>query len=108
LAYLTLDIAVLWVCFRAFGSTPPITALILGYQIGYLANLIPVPGGIGPLDGGLIGALVLYGIHGTVATTAVLVYHAIALWVPTLFGTIAFLMLRRSLDEPISLRPVRR
>jgi uncharacterized membrane protein YbhN (UPF0104 family) len=42
----------------------------------------PVPGGIGVLDGSLVGMLVLYGVAGTVATAATLVYHAISLWVP--------------------------
>src|SRR5437588_4125392 len=51
-AYLLCDIAVLWVCFRALGHTPPVASVVLAYQIGYLANIVPVPGGIGVLDGG--------------------------------------------------------
>jgi len=37
----------------------------------------------------------------------VLVYHAIVLWLPTLLGTIAFLRLRRTIHEPLVLRPPR-
>jgi uncharacterized membrane protein YbhN (UPF0104 family) len=74
---------------------------VLGYQIGYIANAVPVPGGIGALDGGLIGALVLYGVNATAATTAVLVYHAIWLLVPLVIGTVAFLLERPHLDEPL-------
>jgi uncharacterized membrane protein YbhN (UPF0104 family) len=107
-AYLWCDIAVLWICFRAFGpATPPLGALILGYQIGYLTNILPVPGGIGVLDGGIVGALVVYGVDPAAAAAAVLLYHAIVLLVPTLLGTIAFLRLRPTLHEPIQLRPER-
>jgi uncharacterized membrane protein YbhN (UPF0104 family) len=107
LAYLWADIAVLWVAFRAFGGGPPLGALVLAYQIGYLADMLPVPGGIGVLDGGIAGALILYGIAPGPAAAAVLVYHAIVLWIPTLLGTISFLRLRRTLHEPVQLRPER-
>ncbi|MCW2984614.1 MAG: flippase-like protein [Conexibacter sp.] len=106
--YLWFDIAMLWVSFRAFGDAPPVGALTLAFLIGYLGNVIPVPGGIGALDGGLTGALVLYGADPASAAAAVLVYHAIVLWVPTLLGTLAFLRLRPTLADPIVLRPERR
>ena len=41
------------------------------------------------------------------ATAATLVYHAIALWIPGMWGTIAFLLLRRSRGQPLRLRPPR-
>ena len=102
--YLWFDIAVLYACFAAAGQTPPVAPLVLAYQIGYLSNFIPVPGGIGVLDGSLIGMLVLYGVGGTVATAATLVYHAIALWVPAVWGTIAFVVLQKTKKQPIVLR----
>jgi uncharacterized membrane protein YbhN (UPF0104 family) len=98
-AYLLCDIAVLWACLRAVGVNPPILALVLGYQIGYLANVIPVPGGIGVLEGGLLAALVLYHLPVTQTAAAVILYHAIALWVPTIGGTIGFARLRRSIAQ---------
>jgi uncharacterized membrane protein YbhN (UPF0104 family) len=97
--YLMFDIAVLWACLRAVGETPPLMALILAYQIGYLANLIPIPGGLAVLEGGLLGALLLYGIPAAPAAAAVILYHAIALWIPTLGGTAAFVRLRRSVAD---------
>jgi uncharacterized protein (TIRG00374 family) len=106
-AYLWCDIAMLWVAFRAFGQAPPVGALTLAFLIGYLGNIVPVPGGIGALDGGLTGALILYGAAPAAAAAAVLVYHAIVLWVPTLLGTVAFLRLRRTIDEPLALGPPR-
>ncbi len=92
--YLMFDIAVLWACMRAVGAHPPILALLAGYQIGYLANLVPIPGGLGVLDGGLLAALVLYGISPARAAAAVVLYHAIALWLPTVGGTVGFVRLR--------------
>jgi uncharacterized membrane protein YbhN (UPF0104 family) len=105
--YLWFDIAVLWVCFRALGKTPPIADLVLAYQIGYLSNLIPIPGGIGVLDGSLVGMFVLYGVNDTLATSATIVYHAISLWIPATWGTVAFLLLRRSRNQPVNWRPER-
>jgi uncharacterized membrane protein YbhN (UPF0104 family) len=105
IAYLWCDIAMLWVCFRALGHAPPVAALTLAFLIGYLGNVIPVPGGIGALDGGLAGALILYGAAPATAGAAVLAYHALVLWIPTLLGTLAFLRLRSTLDEPIALSP---
>jgi uncharacterized membrane protein YbhN (UPF0104 family) len=99
IGYLMFDIAVLWACLRAVGETPPLMALILAYQIGYLANLVPIPGGLGVLEGGLLGALLLYGIPAAPAAAAVILYHAIALWIPTVGGTAAFARLRKSVAD---------
>jgi uncharacterized membrane protein YbhN (UPF0104 family) len=104
IGYLWFDIAVLFACFAAAGQTPPLAPVVLAYQIGYLSNFIPVPGGIGVLDGSMIGMLVLYGVGGTVATAATLAYHAISLWVPALWGTIAFIVLQKTKRQPIVLR----
>jgi uncharacterized membrane protein YbhN (UPF0104 family) len=97
--YLGFDIAVLWATLSAVGYEPPIAVLILGYIIGYLANLIPVPGGVGVLEGGLAGTLVLYGAPVTQAAAGVLVYHAIAFWIPSLGGLLAYRLLRRDLGS---------
>jgi uncharacterized membrane protein YbhN (UPF0104 family) len=82
LGYLGFDIAMLWVAFCAVGAPPAVPALVLGYSIGYLANTLPIPGGIGVLDAGLAGALLLYGASPAHVIAAVLVYHAIAFWIP--------------------------
>jgi uncharacterized membrane protein YbhN (UPF0104 family) len=108
IAYLWCDIAVLMACFAAAGSVPPVAVVVLAYQIGYLSNVIPVPGGIGVLDGSLVGMFALYGgTAASLATAATVVYHAISLWVPALWGTVAFLILRRTRGRPIDLRPPR-
>ena len=103
-AYLWCDIAVLAVCFAATGHSPPLAAIVLAYQIGWLSNVIPIPGGIGVLDGSIIGMLVLYGVAAAPATAATLVYHTISLWIPAMWGTLTFLVLRRTRHEPLTLR----
>ena len=104
IGYLWFDIAVLFACFAAAGQVPPLAPVVLAYQIGYLSNFIPVPGGIGVLDGSMIGMLVLYGVGGTVATAATLVYHVISLWVPAIWGTAAFVLLQKTKKQPVVLR----
>ena len=102
--YLLFDIAVLWACLRAVGVSAPILAVVVGYQVGYLANLVPIPGGLGVLEGGLLAALVLYGLPAAPTAAAVVLYHAIALWVPTLGGTYGFARLRRSVSTGAGLK----
>jgi len=99
IAYLVFDVMILWAGFRAFGASPPLAILFLAYLIGELGGLIPVPGGIGGVDAGLVGTLALYGVQLTAATSAVLVYRAIALWLPAVLGSLAFVALRRTLRE---------
>jgi uncharacterized membrane protein YbhN (UPF0104 family) len=101
LGYLGLDMAVLWITLKAVGEPVSVPALVLAYNIGYLSNILPIPGGIGVLDAGLAGALLLYGASPAHVTAAVLVYHAIALWTPGLGGTLAYLQLRPHLTPPI-------
>ena len=107
IAYLLADIAVLVACFAALGASMPLAAVVLAYQIAYISNAIPVPGGIGILDGSLVGMLVIYGARATNAAAATLVYHAISLWVPAMWGTVAFVILRRTRCQPLELRPTR-
>ena len=95
LGYLGFDIGVLLCVLHGLGYDADAGALILGYLVGYCAAMVPIPGGIGVLDGGLAAALVLYGIPAPRAAAAVLVYHAIAFWVPSLGGAGAYAALLR-------------
>jgi uncharacterized membrane protein YbhN (UPF0104 family) len=97
--YLGFDIAALGATFAATGHSLPVAPLVLGYLIGYLANLIPVPGGFGVLEGGLAGTLIAYGAPVTQAAAAVIVYHAIAFWIPSMGGFGGYALLRRRLNE---------
>jgi hypothetical protein len=57
------------------------------------------------LDGSLVGMFLLYGVSATLATAATVVYHAIALWIPATWGTITYIILRRTRNRPLTLRP---
>jgi uncharacterized protein (TIRG00374 family) len=96
IGYLGFDVMVLWATFHAFGDVPPLAIIWIGYLVGELGGLIPLPGGIGGVDLGLVGALVLYHVPANAATAAVLGYRALALLVPFVLGSIAFIRLRRS------------
>jgi hypothetical protein len=96
--YLLFDIAMLAACFTAFGNdVPPLGVLLVAYIIGQLGGLIPIPGGIGGVDGGLIGALVLYGVDPADAAVAVIAYRGLLLAIPALLGLPALAILRRRL-----------
>jgi uncharacterized protein (TIRG00374 family) len=91
------DIATLWAAFHAFSDeTPPIAIIILAYFVGMLGNVLPLPGGIGGVDGGMIGAFAALGVDFGLATVSVLTYRAFAFWLPTLPGALAYLQLRKT------------
>jgi uncharacterized protein (TIRG00374 family) len=98
--YWAWDNASLWAAFHAFGYSPPITVILLGYLIGQLGGLLPLPGGLGGIDGGLIGTLIVYGTPAATTAAAVLVYRVILFWLPLLAGAVAFMSLRRGLNSP--------
>lgn len=79
LAYYAFDNAVLWAAFRAYGSAPPLGVILMGYLVGSVGAALPVPAGLGPVEGGLVGALVLYGAPVAPAAGAVLLYRGVSL-----------------------------
>ena len=98
--YMLFDVAMLGVCFAAFGNdVPPVGVLLVAYIIGQLGSLIPIPGGIGGVDAGLIGTLVLYGVDATDAAVAVIAYRGLLLAIPALLGLPALAVLRRRLRD---------
>ena len=97
--YMLFDVAMLGVCFAAFGhDVPPAGVLLVAYIIGQLGSLIPIPGGIGGVDGGLIGTLVLYGVDAGDAAVAVIAYRGLLLTIPALLGLPALAILRKRLQ----------
>jgi uncharacterized membrane protein YbhN (UPF0104 family) len=95
--YWIFDNAVLWATFHAFGVSPALTIVLMGYLIGQLGGLLPIPGGIGGIDGGLIGTLIVYGTPAAVTAAAVLAYRLILFWLPLIIGGVAFALLRRDM-----------
>ena len=90
------DIAVLWAMFHAFGSPPSFTVIWMAYFIGQFGNLLPLPGGLGGVEGAMIGALAAFGVDFNLSVLAVLSYRAISFWLPTLPGVVAYFQLRRT------------
>jgi uncharacterized protein (TIRG00374 family) len=90
------DIGTLWACFHAYGpNPPPFSVIIMAYFVGMLANTLPLPGGIGGVDGGMIGAFVAFNVPFDYAATAVVAYRAFAFWLPTVPGGVAYFQLRK-------------
>jgi uncharacterized protein (TIRG00374 family) len=95
--YWAFDNAALIATYAAVGHTPALSIVLMGYLIGQLGGLLPLPGGVGGIDGGLIGVLVLYGAPLAPTVAAVLAYRLILFWVPLLVGAPAFVALWRQL-----------
>ena len=98
--YWAWDNLALWAAFHAVGYAPPVSVILLAYLIGQLGGLLPIPGGIGGIDGGLIGTFVVFGAPASAATAAVLAYRIILFWVPLILGSVAFVGLHRSMARP--------
>jgi uncharacterized membrane protein YbhN (UPF0104 family) len=93
------DIAVLWACFHAFGASQPKGEIVMAYFVGMLGNTLPLPGGIGGVDGGMIGAFTAFGAPVQVTIVSVLAYRVFAFWLPTVPGAIAYFQLRRTVQR---------
>jgi uncharacterized membrane protein YbhN (UPF0104 family) len=100
IGYWAWDNLVLWATFHAMGVSPPITVILMGYLIGQLGGLLPIPGGLGGIDGGLLGTLIVYGTPAAPTVAAVLGYRVILFWLPLIAGAIAFSSLRKGLNDP--------
>jgi uncharacterized membrane protein YbhN (UPF0104 family) len=100
LGYWAFDNAVLWATYRAFDVSVPLSVILMGYLIGQLGGLLPLPGGLGGIDGGLIGTLIVFGAPAAATTAAVLTYRVILFWLPLIIGGFAFVSLRRGLNRP--------
>ena len=77
-------------------STPRCLAVVIqGFFVGMFANN-PLPGGVGGVDAGMIGAFALFdlGLGSATLFAAVLTYRLIAFWLPLVPGIIAFFQLR--------------
>jgi uncharacterized membrane protein YbhN (UPF0104 family) len=102
-AYWLLDNLVLYACLAAFGHSPSFWAVAMAYLVGMLANSLPIPGGFLAVEAGLVGMLLLFGVHPAYQVlAAVVIYRAISLWIPALIGSVAFLSLRREIGKPVA------
>lgn len=89
------DVAVLVVTFAAYGDVPALGVIVFAYFLGHVGNALPIPGGVGGTEGGMIGVFVACGVDLSLAVVATLTYQAIAVWLPVLPGVAGFVSLRR-------------
>jgi hypothetical protein len=97
-AFWGFQILTLWAAFHAFGDSPPFAVLVMGFFVGMFGNLLPMPGGVGGVEGGMIGSFAAFGVDAGLAVVAVLVYRAFVFWLPTLPGAIAYFQLRKTVE----------
>jgi len=97
-AFWGFQILVLWAAFRAFGESPPAAVLIQAFFIGMVGNLLPMPGGVGGVEGGMIGAFAAFGVDSGLAVVAVLVFRGFTFWLPLVPGVVAYFQLRRTVE----------
>jgi hypothetical protein len=66
---------------------------VLAYCIGQVGNTLPIPGAV---SGGMVGALLAFGVQADLALTSVLAYRAAAIWLPAPAGLLALGALKRT------------
>jgi len=96
------DIGALWASFHAFGHPPAGAVLVMGYYVGTLGNTLPLPAGIGGVEGGMIGSFIAFGVNGSLAVLAVLAvlaYRTISYWLPTIPGAVSYFRLRHTVGD---------
>ena len=91
------QIGILWASFKAFHVDVALAVVVQGFFVGMFANLIPLPGGVGGVDAGMLGAFALFGVHGIFP--AILLYRILAFWLPIPPGIVAFLHLRKTVQR---------
>lgn len=81
---------------QAFGGDVSFSAVAVVFLTANAAgSAIPTPGGIGPVEVALIGALTVADVSPAVATPAVFLYRALTFWLPVIPGWIAYNVLQR-------------
>ena len=95
------DYLALYLALRAVGAHVSPVAALAAFIVSNLAGLIPfTPGGLGFVEAGLVGVLVLAGSTRSAARLAVVVYRLAATWLPTLAGGVAFTLFQHRHRQP--------
>jgi uncharacterized membrane protein YbhN (UPF0104 family) len=90
------DILTLYLLFLAAHYTPNPGLVLAGYGLPLLAGKMAVlPGGLGVVEGGMVGLYEALGVPSGVVVVVILGYRLISFWVPALLGFLAALLLDR-------------
>jgi hypothetical protein len=91
-----LDVLCLVAAFAGLGLPVPWRGVLFAYATAQVAgSLAPVPGGIGFVEGGMIGAFALTGTPAADAVVATIVYRLITTFAVAGIGSIALLVVSR-------------
>lgn len=85
------------VVLSAFHHPVPLgTLLVINVAVSLFAGIMPVPGGIGVTEGGLILGLTAAGVDEATAFAATISYRMITFYLPPIWGAAAFRRLERT------------
>jgi uncharacterized protein (TIRG00374 family) len=99
------DFGCLLAALRATGASPHPSLVLLAYSAAGILALLPLtPGGLGIVEAGLSGLLVLAGVGASDALLATLAYRVASYWLPLLAGPPAYLLFRHRYGRPASRR----
>lgn len=98
------DLGCLLACIFAIGGRVPWPGVLIAYSLAKVAGILPItPGGLGVVEAGLSGLLVLHGVAPTRAIAATVLYRLISFWLllPIGWSYWGFLKMRaRRSDSP--------
>jgi uncharacterized protein (TIRG00374 family) len=101
-----LDYSALLLALAAVGAEPRASLVLLAYAAAQLLAMVPLtPGGLGFVEAGLAGLLVLAGVGAGEAAVATLAYRLVSYWLPLPAGAIAAALHRSSRRRSSSARP---
>jgi uncharacterized protein (TIRG00374 family) len=90
------DFAALYLALRAIGAHVSFAAVLAAFIVSNVAGLVPfTPGGLGFVEAGLAGVLVVAGASRPDARLAVVTYRLAATWIPSIAGAIALGLFHR-------------
>ena len=98
------DLGCLLACIIAIGGRVPWPGVLIAYSLAKVAGILPItPGGLGVVEAGLSGLLVLHGMASDRAIAATVLYRLISFWLllPIGWSYWGFLKVRaRRSDSP--------
>jgi uncharacterized protein (TIRG00374 family) len=90
------DYLALVACLRAVGAEPNPSLVLLAYVAASILGMIPfTPGGLGFVEAGLVGTLILAGVGAGNAAVATLAYRLVSFWLPIPVGGAGYVLFRR-------------
>lgn len=93
--YWVFDVLSLWAAMRAVGAEVPLLGVAMGYAVGYLALLFPLPtGGYGAIDAATTFALTALNLPLAQTFAGVVVWRAFSFWLPTIPGLVELVRVR--------------